>query len=61
MLNTIAPGETIEVTETVRLPSGVLCCFVTRDDTQEGWVSATTDGGTPLLLLGTAMEREDCV
>ena len=64
MLHTLAPEEVIEVTNMVRLDSGVQRYFFSRPDLPlesglplEGWVSASKEDGTALLeLLSTEDE-----
>jgi hypothetical protein len=52
MLHTLAPGEVIEVTDMVRLDSGVQRYFFARADLElQGWVSAQKEDGTPLLEM----------
>jgi hypothetical protein len=59
MLHTLAPGEVIEVTDMVRLDSGVQRYFFTRTDLQlEGWVSAHKEDGTVLLEFISEEEHD---
>lgn len=59
MRHTLARGEVIEVTDMVRLDSGVQRYFFTRADLQlEGWVSAHKEDGTPLLEFISEEEND---
>jgi hypothetical protein len=57
MQHTLPPGDIIEVSDMVRLDSGVQRFFFTRPDLK-GWVSANKEDGTPLLELLAETEDE---